>query len=264
MDLAFNFHPFVGLAGSAIALVYAANFLGFFVRGAFGFGSNLPIVLLTTWVLGPHHAIVLTVLTALVAQTYLLPQGLRSADWTVARPLMLGMVAGTAAGTWLFALLSGRWLSLLMGVLIVITLALSRVRPPQRLVGRARLRSRRLALSLAALASAAGTVSGGGGMYALVVYLRLACATATALRGTSLLLSTLFMLARVGFVALAGFVSTRLLAETAALLPMVFLGTWTGIRFFHSTSSARFYAGLQIVLLGAALALIAKAIDQLI
>jgi len=262
MGLAFNFHPFAELGVAAIALVYAANFLGFFVRGAFGFGSNLPVVLLTTWVLGPHHAIVLTVLTALAAQTYLLPQGLRNADWAVARPLMLGMVAGTAAGTWLFALLSGRWLSLLMGFLIVITLILSRWRLLEGLVSRARLRSRHLPLSLAALAAAAGTVSGGGGMYVLVVYLRLACATATALRGTNLLLSTLFMLARVGFVALAGFVSAQLLAETVVLLPVVILGTWTGTRFFHASSSARFYAGLQIVLLGAALALVAKAISR--
>ncbi len=42
----------------AVACIAVSCFLGFFIRGAFGFGSNIPIVLLTTPILGPHHAIV--------------------------------------------------------------------------------------------------------------------------------------------------------------------------------------------------------------
>ena len=66
--------PFEGVPAWAIACVIASYFFGFFVRGAFGFGSNMPIVLLTTWLLGPHHAILLTAVAALAAQLHLLPQ----------------------------------------------------------------------------------------------------------------------------------------------------------------------------------------------
>ncbi len=35
----------------AVGCMFVSYFLGFFVRGAFGFGSNIPIVLLTTSIL---------------------------------------------------------------------------------------------------------------------------------------------------------------------------------------------------------------------
>ena len=255
--------PFAGLSWPALALVGAAFFLGFFVRGAFGFGSNLPIVVLTTWVLGPHHAIVLTVLTALAAQVHLFPQGLKTADWGVARPLVAGLVAGTAAGTWLFAVLPPDWLTLIMGVLIVVIVSTDRLGLLQRLVTRVDLRSPTLSAGLATVSGAAGTVSGGGGMYFLVVYLKLACATPLSLRGTSLFLSGIFQGGRAAFVAIAGFVSLQLLLETLALMPVVLLGTWTGTRFFQRATASRFYAGLQLVLLAAAAALIVRGTARL-
>ena len=49
----------------AIGCIVVSYFLGFFVRGTFGFGSNIPILLLTTPILGPHHAIVLVAAAAL-------------------------------------------------------------------------------------------------------------------------------------------------------------------------------------------------------
>ena len=60
--------PFVGISWWAIAGVFAAHGFGCFIRGAFGFGSNMPIVIITTFLLGPHHAILLALLTTIVAQ----------------------------------------------------------------------------------------------------------------------------------------------------------------------------------------------------
>ena len=88
--------PFADVPSWAIACVIASYFFGFFVRGAFGFGSNMPIVLLTTWLLGPHHAILLTALAAAAAQIHLLPQGIATADWRVSRQLIAGMVRKAA------------------------------------------------------------------------------------------------------------------------------------------------------------------------
>ncbi len=260
--------PFAGLGPAALILVYAANFLGFLVRGAFGFGSNLPIVVLTTWVLGPHHAIVLTVLTALAAQVELLPEGLRGgADWGLARPLMAAMVAGTAAGTWVFAALPGAWLTVAMGLLIATLLGAERLGLAERLARAAQqptaLARRALGPALAALAAAAGTVGGGGGMYLLVAYLRRACREPARLRATNLVLSALFMASRVGFAALAGFVTARLLAETLVLLPAVFLGITAGRRLFRRASAARFHGALRALLAVAAVALLARGLSAL-
>jgi len=63
---------------------FAAHGFGCFIRGAFGFGLNMPIVILTTFLLGPHHAVLLALLTTVVAQINLLPSAMKDADWPAA------------------------------------------------------------------------------------------------------------------------------------------------------------------------------------
>ncbi len=256
--------PFAGIAPWVIAFVFASHFLGFFIRGAFGFGSNMPIVLLTTWVLGPHHAILLVLLCTFVALLHLLPQGLKTADWEVARPLIAGTVVGITLGTWAFATLAADWLTLVMGLLITAVVAMDGLKLLPRLANVVDLRSRPVTSTLAVASSTVGSISGGGALYFLVIYLKLACTTPVALRGTNVMLSVVFVIWRILLVALYGFVSPQLLIEAALLVPVVFLGTWTGTRFFHASTPERFYVALQILLFVAALALIGKGIARII
>ena len=256
--------PFADILPWAVVCVFVSHLFGFFIRGAFGFGSNLPIVLLTTWMLGPHHAIILVVLTSLIAQIHLLPQGLKTADWEVAKPLLVGTIIGVAAGTWLFVILAADWLTLIMGLLVTWIVLMDRLRLLERLGRWTDLRSRTVTSLLSVTSSTVGTVSGGGGLFFLVVYLKLACKTPVTLRGTNLVLSGTFLAFRALFIAIAGLVSQHLLVEAALLVPIVFLGTWTGTRFFQTSSAERFYAGLQLLLLCAAFALIGKGIAQLL
>ena len=255
--------PFTELSAVAVACVFAIYFLGFFIRGAFGFGSNMPIVLLTTWLLGPHHAILVVLLASLVAQTHLLPQGLKSADWAVTRPLLAGMLAGSALGTWAFTVLSGDWLSLVMGVLIGAIVLIDRLSLFQRLQELVDLRSKLMASLLALFSGTAGAVSGGGGIYFLAVYLKIACATPAALRGTSVVTGGVLMFVRIGLLSAAGAFSLAMVMETAILVPAILLGTWTGTRFFRTASPGRFYAALQALLLLAALAITVKGVVKL-
>jgi len=244
--------------------VFLAHFLGFFIRGAFGFGSNMPIVLLTAWLLEPHHAILLVVFTAAAAQVHLFPQGFGSADWQVTKPLIVGMLLGTALGTWLFTILAANWLLLLMGVLITLIVAMDRLHLLERIPQLIDLRARMVTSSLALFSGTIGTVSGGGGLYFLVIYLKLACKTAASLRGTNLILSGFFILCRVILLLPTGLITSQLLVEAALLLPAVFLGTWAGTRLFHSTEPRRFFDALQTLLLLAAVALMVRGVAKLI
>lgn len=255
--------PFDGVSAWAIGCVIASYFFGFFVRGAFGFGSNMPIVLLTTWLLGPHHAILLTALAAAAAQLHLLPQGIGSADWRISRPLIAGMLVGVGAGTWLFIRLGEEWLTLVMGALIITIVALDRTRAVERFAPRVDLRSPLVTTSLAAGSACAGSVGGGGAMYLLNGFLKLACTSPSALRGTNLVVSGVFIFARITLLALAGLITPLLLIEAALLIPVVFLGTWAGTRFFRRAGPAGFYAALQALLIAAALALIVKGMIQI-
>lgn len=260
----FDLIPFEGVPFWAISCVFVAHFLGFFIRGAFGFGSNMPIILLTAWLLEPHHAILLVVFTAAAAQVHLFPQGFRSADWQVTKPLIVGMLFGTALGTWLFTILAANWLLLLMGVLITLTVAMDRLHLLERMPQFIDLRARMVTSSLAFFSGTVGPVSGGGGLYFLVVYLKLACKTAASLRGTNLILSGFFILCRVLLLLPTGLITSQLLVEAALLLPAVFLGTWAGTRLFHKTEPRRFYDALQILLLLAAVALMVRGVAELI
>lgn len=220
----------------------------------------MPIVLLTTWLLDPHHAILLVVFTAAAAQLHLFPQGFGTADWTVTKPLLVGMLVGVGVGTWLFTILAADWLTLVMGGVIAIVIAMDRLRLLERLPRFIDLRARSVTSSLAAFSGLIGTVSGGGGLYFLIVYLKLACRTAASLRGTNLILSGLFILIRVALLLPTGLVTWTLLVEAAIVMPVVFLGTWAGTRVFHMSDPRRFYVALQILLLLAALALMVRGV----
>lgn len=249
---------FAGMPLWAIACIFVAYFLGFFVRGAFGFGSNIPIVLLTAPILGPHHAIVLVAVAALISQIDLLPQGVHTADWQVSKPLIAGMLAGTAIGTWLLTLWTAEWLTVTMGLLIMAVVGMDRFRLLERLSAWVDLRSRGVTSVFAVTAGTVGTVSGGGALYFLVAYLKLACQTAQSFRGTNLVLSGFFMTGRMLFFLIAGLVTLKLVVEALALMPAIFLGTWMGTRFFKTASPERFWAALQALLVCGAVVLVGK------
>ncbi len=244
--------------------MFAAHFFGCFIRGTFGFGSILVIVLLTTWLLGPHHAILLALVTPLVAQAHLLPQGLATADWPVARPLLAGLVAGSAIGTWLFAVLASDWLTLVLGFLVITVVLMDRLDLLGRIASVIDIRALPVTSTLAGAAGMVSAVAGGGAFYFLVFYLKLACASPKELRGTNLLLSALSLFARFTFIAIAGLLSWNLFVEAALLAPVVFLGTWSGTRYFHAASAERFFAALQALLLFAALSLVGKGIIRIV
>jgi len=247
----------------AIGCIAGSYFLGFFVRGAFGFGSNIPIVLLTTPILGPHHAIVLVAVAAFISQIDLLPQGFHTADWRVSKPLIVGMLAGAAVGTWLLTLWTAEWLTVTMGLLVMAVVGMDRFRLLDRLSALVDLRSRAVTSAFAVTAGTVGTVSGGGALYFLVAYLKLACHTPASFRGTNLVLSGFFMTGRMLFFMIAGLVTLKIIAEALVLMPAIFLGTWMGTRFFHTTSPERFWAALQGLLVCGALVLVGKGLTQM-
>jgi uncharacterized protein len=250
--------PFRAVPLWAIGYIFVSYFVGFFVRGAFGFGSNIPIVLLTTSILGPHHAIVLVAVAAFISQIDLLPQGLHTADWQVSKPLIIGMIAGSAVGTWCLTLWTPEWLTVTMGLLIMAVVGMDRFRLLERVSTWLDLRSRAVTTTFAVTAGTVGTVSGGGALYFLVGYLKLACQTTESFRGTNLVLSAFFMTERMLFFMIAGLVTLKIIVEALVLVPAIFLGTWVGTRFFHTASPERFWAALQGLLVCGALILVGK------
>jgi uncharacterized membrane protein YfcA len=66
------------------------------------------------------------------------------------------------------------------------------------------------------------------------------------------------MVARFSFVVIAGVLSWNLATEATLLVPVIFLGTWSGTRYFQASSPERFFMALQGLLLFAAVTLVIK------
>ena len=224
----------------------------------------MPIVLLTTWVLGPHHTIFMVATTALISQVHLLPQGPRTADWHVILSLVPALTLGIAAGTFVLTQLDASGLMVIMGFLVLSIVVMDRLHLVQKLSAKIDLRAPLVTSGLAMTSGTLGTMSGGGGMYFLVGYLMHACPNPSRFRGTNIVTAGVFMLTRFTMMAIAGLVSFEYIVEAVVLIPAIFGGTWAGTHFYKTASPKRFYVALQAIMLTAALALLIRGLMQLV
>lgn len=256
--------PFENLTVGAILLVALAHCGGCFIRGAFGFGSNMPIIVATTFIIGPHHAILLALMTTIIAQAHLLPSGFRTADWKITKSLILGMIVGTLFGTWIFTRLSGMALEIILGTLIVFIILMDTFKLVEKLIVNLDLRSRIITTGFSFVGGTMGGLSGAGAFYFLVVYLKHACRSPEALRGTNVMLSSITMFMRASALATAGLITPTLITEGLFLGLPILLSTWLGAHAFKLTSNQRFFFFLQLLLLAGAAALVLKGASQIL
>ena len=256
--------PFENLTVGAILLVALAHCGGCFIRGAFGFGSNMPIIVATTFIIGPHHAILLALMTTIIAQAHLLPSGFRTADWKITKSLILGMIVGTLFGTWIFTRLSGMALEIILGTLIVFIILMDTFKLVEKLIVNLDLRSRNITTGFSFVGGTMGGLSGAGAFYFLVVYLKHACRSPEALRGTNVMLSSITMFMRASALATAGLITPTLITEGLFLGLPILLSTWLGAHAFKLTSNQRFFFFLQLLLLAGAAALVLKGASQIL
>lgn len=241
-------------------MLAAAYFLGFLIRGAFGFGSNLPIVVATAWLLGPHHAIVLVILTATLAQAHLFPQSFGKADWRLIGALVVGIYAGIAVGTYVFVALAPETLAPTLGALVIVIVAMDRFDAIGRLGRRVDLARRPAVAALSVVSGFVGTVSGGGGIYFLAPFLKHMLPRPDIFRATSLGLSGVFIFGRVVLIAVAGLIDLTTIVEAVLLMPVVILGGWTGGRWFRRADAGLFFRALSLMLLVGAALLIGRSL----
>lgn len=250
-----NAVPFAGMPGWTVAALIGAYIFSFFVRGAAGFGSAMPAVLLTSWLMPAHHAVILALLAGLVSQVQFVGQGVRNADWAVARSVVFALMISITVGVLLFERLDGDWLLLLLGVLCMALVAVGKPPMVEKFIA---MWGSRAGIVAGGISGFVGTVVGAGGMYLLVVYLRHVCAFPAHLRATNIVVSAVFLTWRAFVAALAGLISLQILSEVVVLIPAIVFGGWLGARWFRSLDPARFGQFLQAVLLAASLGLVVK------
>jgi uncharacterized membrane protein YfcA len=247
------FHDLTAMQIAALVFVYGVTAT---IRGAFGFGAVAPAIIFSSMILEPHHAVMLALATGVWAQAQIVPFGLRNGDWKLARPLLLAGFAAIAAGVFVFKKLDPGWLTICLGIAMLLIALADRYKLLDRLAARVDIKRFSVALGLSTVSGLVAGIAGGGGMYLYSVYLRVACPTPTLMRGTSILIGSVFLFWRFLVAIVFGLISWRLMVESGVLLPISMVGAWFGIRFFHRADARRFYGAFQLVLmLGAAILL---------
>ncbi len=256
--------PFHGMSAGLLAFIAAIYFIAFTARGVLGFGAVAPIVIITSLLIEPHHAVLLALVAGTLPQLQMLPQGLRDGDRAIAWPVLGAMMAGIPGGVWIFANMGTDWFLLVLGCVISVLIALDMGRVLDRALADVDMRALPVALGLSAVAGFVNGLAGAGGVISIAVYLKQACRDHVSLRGTLVLVGTLLLCWRLTVTVAAGLVSPRLAAEALLLLPIVILGVWLGTHCFRGLDAERYHRLMQLVILLSALGLIFKGVLRLV
>ncbi len=264
MVLIWDVALFESVSATNVVLLFLVYFFAFAVKGAFGLGSLTPTVLFGAWVVEPHHAVLLALVSNAYTQIQFIPDGVRHGDWGLVRRVVPANFAAAALGVWIFGRLDGPVLTLVLGLALGAIIVTDLTRALPALAEQTNLRSPVVVVSLSALAGLTSGVTGAGGLIFLALYLKLACPEPRSFRATIILLAALMVAWRVAVLAMSGFVTPTLLLECAVLLPITLLGGWVGIRLFRWLPREYFYTGLQLVLIAAAVNLVWKGLRDVL
>jgi len=249
----------LGIVG-AIATIY---FIAFIARGALGFGAVAPVVIITSLMIEPHHAVLLALVAGTIPQLQMLPEGIRDGDWQIARPVLAAMMFAIPVGIWVFATMNTDWFTLVLGATLVILMLADLTKVLERALLGVNLRAPLTAYVLSILTGFLNGLVGAGGVITLAVYLKHACTNHISLRGTLVLIGTAMLCWRFIATGVAGLITLKLVTESVILIPIVYLGVWLGTRYFCSVTPERYHRLLQMVILLSALGLVFKGILRL-
>jgi uncharacterized membrane protein YfcA len=255
------FHDWTTVAIVGVAGIYFVAFAG---RGALGFGAIAPAVTLSSFLIPPHHAVLLAILTATVPQLQVLPEGIRRGDWHVARPAIVGLLISIPFGVWAFAHIGSKAFSLILGFIISLIVIMDTVKLLDRVAKAVDIRKPTIVFGLAAATGLMTGLAGAGGVMMLAVYLKHACRDYIALRATAALMGTILIFWRLLATVVAGLIDLQLVAESLLLIPIVYIGGWMGMHFFRRMGADRYYNLFQGLLLISAVGLMIEGIIKLL
>ena len=259
----FGITPFETISASAIVALVLLYLSSYLLRGVIGFGSATPTILGGVWIVPPHDAVILSILTSLAAQAILLPRGMRTCDRKILLPMLLGATLSIVLGTWIFATLSAEWLTLAIGAVLVFAVLAEQFKITERVIEGHDLRSFKIPFCLTSFTGILSGISGVGANLLLSVYVRWAAPDPATFRGTNMAYSGLAIFWRVTVLTLSSLLSLKLIVESLLLVPAVLLGAFLGLKLGDRIDGARYFHIVQIVLVLAAISLFWKGLGEL-
>jgi uncharacterized membrane protein YfcA len=236
--------------------IAAAVFAAYVVRGMSGFGAGLVAAPLLALVLPVHVVVPMSGLLVFVLFIFLTMRDRAHVIWRELRLLAPPTIAGVVAGLLLFRSLDNQLLLVMLGGFLVLyagyMLAVHAFGLPQFRL------SERWAIPLGFTGALFDTLFGGGGGTLVVIYMHARGVGRMEFRATIAMLWFFEMIARIGGYALAGFYTREVLVLVAALLPVMWAGTWVGERLGNRVSQEAFSRILAVMLMLSGVSLLLK------
>lgn len=249
---------FAGLHGWTDALgVAALAYIGIvllsgLVHGYSGFGGNLLMVPLLSYLLVPAQAIVLTMVIAAVGQAAIARQAIPVADWRECGPFVLGLLIGLPIGTYFLAVGDPALLRRFVGVSTLFAAAILATGWAYRGV-----RSGAVSTAFGAVSGLIGGAVGQGGPPAVAYFIASPAEPAVQRANIIAAVSGLIILG-LGFFAGAGIVTWSLLAAGALLGLPYLAGLWAGGRLFARLPRQNYRRAALLLLVAAGLMALVK------
>lgn len=239
-----------------VAWIGAAVFLAYIVRGMSGFGAGLVAAPLLALVLPVHVVVPMSGLLVFVLFIFLTMRDRAHVVWREFRLLVPPTVAGVVAGLLLFRTLDNQLLIVMLGGFLVLyasyMLAVHAFGLPQFRL------SERWAIPLGFSGAFFDTLFGGGGGTLVVIYMNARGLGRMEFRATIATLWFVEMIARIGGYGIGGYYTREVLVLVAALIPVMWAGTWVGERLGNRVSPETFSRILAVMLMLSGVSLLLK------
>jgi uncharacterized membrane protein YfcA len=244
------------LTPGAMLWIAAAVFAAYVVRGMSGFGAGLVAAPMLVLVLPVHVVVPAAGLLVFVLFIFLTIRDRHHVNWRELKLLAPPTIAGVVAGLLLFRTLDNALLVVMLGGFLILystyMLAVQALGLPQFTC------SERWALPVGFAGSFIDTLFGGGGGALVVIYMHARGIGRMEFRATVAMLWFVEMIARIGGYGVAGFYTREVLILVAALLPMVWAGTWVGEKLGNRVSPETFQRILAALLMLSGVSLLFK------
>lgn len=231
-------------------------FGAYIIRGMSGFGAGLVSAPLLALVLPVHVVVPMSGLLVFVLFVFLAIRDRAKAIWRELKLLAPPTVAGVAAGMFLFSSLDNALLLVMLGSFLILyasyMLAVHAFGLPQFRC------SQRWAIPLGFIGAFFDTLFGGGGGTLVVIYLHARGLGRPEFRATVATLWLIEMIARIGGYAVAGYYTREVLLLVAALLPVMWAGTFVGERLGNRVKPETFSRILAVLLMASGIGLLLK------
>lgn len=253
--------PFADLAAWQIALMALIYGGAFFVKGVFGYGAVPILIVVGSFVVEAHQAVVLAAVSNLMTHVQYLPEGFRHGQRRLVGRLALFVMPAIVVGVWIFARIDGGNLAVVAGAVILGSILLDHFGLLDPLAPAVRRHERKVGPAFGTLSGLISGIVGAGAVAFISLYIRVFARDRQSFRATIILMTGVILVWRLSVLSVSGLVTLRILTEALLLLPFSLFAGLVGTRLSSRLGDADFFLWYRLTLGLGALLLIYRGIS---